>query len=77
VLCPVLLWLCCQVELIVGDVKEAVSRVSDVHFIEADNLTVPSITYEVGREGGTREGPVLRLVGRVHVCLCVCVLVGG
>jgi hypothetical protein len=41
--------LCCavQAELIVGDIKEGVSRVSDVHFIEADNLTVPSINYEV------------------------------
>jgi hypothetical protein len=37
-----------QAELIVGDVKELVSRVSDVHFVEADNLTVPAITYEVG-----------------------------
>jgi len=36
-----------QVEAIVADIKESVSRVSDVHFIEADNLTVPSITYEV------------------------------
>jgi hypothetical protein len=25
-----------------------VSRVSDVHFVEADNLKVPAITYEVG-----------------------------
>lgn len=37
-----------QVELIVADVKELVSRVSDVHFVEADNLTVPAISYEVG-----------------------------
>jgi hypothetical protein len=36
-----------QTELIVGDVKELVSRVSDVHFVEADNLTVPAISYEV------------------------------
>lgn len=36
-----------QVEAIVADIKESVSRVSDVHFIEADNLTVPSITYEL------------------------------
>lgn len=41
-----------QVELIVADVKELVSRVSDVHFVEADNLTVPAITYEVGSLGG-------------------------
>jgi hypothetical protein len=39
-----------QAELIVGDVKELVSRVSDVHFVEADNLTVPAITYEVGKQ---------------------------
>jgi hypothetical protein len=39
--------LCVQVELIVGDIKESVSRVSDVHFIAEDNMTVPSITYEV------------------------------
>lgn len=37
-----------QTELIVADIKELVSRVSDVHFVEADNLTVPAITYEVG-----------------------------
>lgn len=36
-----------QVELIVADVKESASRVSDVHFVEADNLTVPAITYEL------------------------------
>eukprot|EP00878_Enallax_costatus_P008234 GHUV01008608.1.p1 GENE.GHUV01008608.1~~GHUV01008608.1.p1 ORF type:complete len:383 (+),score=71.29 GHUV01008608.1:747-1895(+) len=36
-----------QVELIVADVKELVSRVSDVHFVEADNLTVPAISYEL------------------------------
>ncbi|KAF8055322.1 ARP4 [Scenedesmus sp. PABB004] len=36
-----------QTELIVGDIKELVSRVSDVHFVEADNLTVPAITYEL------------------------------
>lgn len=36
-----------QSELIVGDIKELVSRVSDVHFVEADNLTVPAITYEL------------------------------
>ena len=44
-----------QVDLIVGDIKESVSRVSDVHFIEADNLTVPSITYEVTATTGTPE----------------------
>jgi hypothetical protein len=37
-----------QVELIVSDIKESVSRVSDVHFIAEDNMTVPSIAYEVG-----------------------------
>eukprot|EP00879_Flechtneria_rotunda_P015088 GHRR01015768.1.p1 GENE.GHRR01015768.1~~GHRR01015768.1.p1 ORF type:complete len:296 (+),score=87.04 GHRR01015768.1:334-1221(+) len=36
-----------QTEVIVADIKEAVSRVSDVHFVAANNLTVPSITYEV------------------------------
>jgi hypothetical protein len=41
--------LCFQVELIVGDIKESVSRVSDVHFIAEDNMTVPSISYEVRR----------------------------
>lgn len=41
--------LCCpQVELVVSDIKESVSRVSDVHFIAEDNMTVPSIAYEVG-----------------------------
>jgi hypothetical protein len=39
-----------QAELIVGDVKELVSRVSDVHFVEADNLTVPAISYEVNTQ---------------------------
>lgn len=53
--------LCVQVELIVGDIKESVSRVSDVHFIAEDNMTVPSITYEV------RDG----------ACVRVCVLGGG
>lgn len=36
-----------QVELIVSDIKESVSRVSDVHFIAEDNMTVPSIAYEL------------------------------
>lgn len=47
-----------QVELIVGDVKEVVSRVSDGHFVEADNLTVPAITYEVriGEGSSMQEG---------------------
>eukprot|EP00879_Flechtneria_rotunda_P014270 GHRR01014907.1.p2 GENE.GHRR01014907.1~~GHRR01014907.1.p2 ORF type:complete len:202 (+),score=78.44 GHRR01014907.1:1401-2006(+) len=36
-----------QTEVIVADIKEAVSRVSDVHFVAANNLTVPSITYEL------------------------------
>lgn len=79
-----------QAELIVGDIKESVSRVSDVHFIEADNLTVPSITYEVGcggrsvllcrSERSVWRGPRswLSQCGPLHCCrtgACVCVCV--
>lgn len=60
VLCLLLCYTACpvplQVELIVGDIKESVSRVNDSHFVEADNLTVPTITYEVWRWTGIGLG---------------------
>jgi hypothetical protein len=55
-----------QVELIVADIKERVSRVSDRHFIEAENINVPSITYEV-RPHKTRLGCAPLTAGRCWV----------
>jgi hypothetical protein len=40
-------WLEHQAQLLLADVKESVCRVNDVHFVEADNETVPAVTYEV------------------------------
>lgn len=56
-----------QVELIVADVKELVSRVSDVHFVEADNLTVPAITYEVSHSTQPRTRHLHLQLGCVAV----------
>eukprot|EP00775_Hariotina_reticulata_P005728 gene5728-5968_t len=36
-----------QVELIVGDIKELVSRVSDVHFVPEAHQGIPGISYEL------------------------------